>query len=102
MNVRRVLTLTSVALLAAALAAPALAGGPNRNRAGAAQGDTVRTQAQQRLRDGSCLQAGDAAQVRSQTRTQLQTQTQTGDRTQTRQRLRDRSCLTAPAPAPAE
>lgn len=99
MNVRHVLTLASVALLTAALAAPALAGGRSRNRGGAAQGDTVRTQTQQRLRDGSCLQAGAAAQVRTQTRTQAPDGAQAGARDQVRQRLRDGSCLTAPAPA---
>jgi len=95
MRTRRVLTLVCVGLLTAALATPALAGRGSRGGSGG-QGQTVRTQTQLRLRDGSGqqAQAGFIAQNRARSQSGAQDGTAAGAR------LRDGSCLTAPTPAP--
>ncbi|MEW6490698.1 MAG: hypothetical protein AB1578_22650 [Thermodesulfobacteriota bacterium] len=89
MKLRLVLLLSSAALFAAVAAIPASAAGQNRQGAGPAMTragaqNQVRTQTQQRLRDGSGSQVRGAAQGG----------TSAGDRL--RQRLQDGSCLTAP------
>lgn len=89
MKLRLALLLAPAALLVAVAALPASAAGPNRQGCGPAMTRAgaqvqVRTQLQQRLRDGSGSQVRGAAPGG----------TATGDRL--RQRLRDGSCLTAP------
>jgi hypothetical protein len=90
MTIQRFATGLCVVLLAAAIAAPAVAG-PNRGRGGGERGSASAQRLQ--LRDGSCL-AGETAPKRAQERVRPETATRS------RNRLRDGSGQLSPTPAP--